>query len=137
MRSVLLFSVIRLALWLVLWWVLSAVGIGLVLAGLLAALIAMLLSILFLRRPREAAARSWQDADERRRERRGAVVDEDAEEEDALLDAATVADPEDRRGPASLPGQAGQDEEQAGQDPEDDEVEAETLAAEQPEGERR
>lgn len=88
MRQILLFSVIRLALWLGLWWILFKVGVGIMLAGVLAAFVAMLLSILFLRRPRAAAAEQWKAADDRRRARRGEKRDVDADEEDALLDDA-------------------------------------------------
>lgn len=86
MRDVLVFSVIRLALFGALWWVLTQVGIGFYLAGLIAALLAMLISILFLGRPRERAVERWQAADERRRKRRPARRDEDAAEEDELVD---------------------------------------------------
>ncbi len=85
MRDVLVYSVIRLALFGALWWVLANVGVGFYLAGIIAALIAMLVSILFLGRPRERAAERWQQADERRRERRKTKRDEDADEEDALV----------------------------------------------------
>lgn len=85
MRDVLVYSVIRLALFGAVWWVLANVGVGVYLAGIIAALIAMLVSILFLGRPRERAAERWQEADERRRARKGERRDEDADEEDELL----------------------------------------------------
>lgn len=85
MRDVLVYSLLRLALFAGIWWLLVAVtDLGLLMAGMVAALIAMLLSILFLRSPRERVARRWQSADERRRERRAERHDEDAEAEDAL-----------------------------------------------------
>lgn len=85
MRQFLLYAVLRLGLWIALWWLLTLVGVGVMLAGVLAALIAMLLSILFLDRMRDAAAMRWKAADERRREKRGEQVDEDAEYEDGLF----------------------------------------------------
>ena len=92
MRHFLLYAVIRLGLWAVIWWVLTLLDIGVMLAGVLAALIAMLLSILLLDRLRDAAAMRWKAADERRAERRSGEVDEDAEYEDAMLDAVSEAD---------------------------------------------
>lgn len=92
MRHFLLYAVIRLGLWAVIWWALTLLGVGVALAGVLAALIAMLISILFLERLRNAAAMRWKAADERRAERRGADVDEDAEYEDALLDSEAEHD---------------------------------------------
>lgn len=86
MRDMVLYGFIRIALWAVLWWLLTVAGVGVMIAGVLAALIAMLLSFLFLNRIRDAAAMRWKEADDRRRERKGPVVDEDAAEEDALLD---------------------------------------------------
>lgn len=78
------------------------------LAGVLAALIAMLISILFLDRLRDGAAMRWKDAHERRVERRGEVVDEDAEYEDGLFADEVRIDGETRAGdsaagPADLP----------------------------------
>lgn len=87
MRDVLLYTVIRLALWGALWWILTQVGIGVYLAGVLAALIAMLLSIVLLNPLRDRAAMRWKAADDRRRERKGEQRDEDADQEDAILDA--------------------------------------------------
>lgn len=86
MRQFLLYAVIRLGLWVLIWWALTQLDIGLMLAGVLAALIAMLVSIVFLDRLRDAAAMRWKAADERRAERRGPDVDEDAEYEDSMLD---------------------------------------------------
>lgn len=118
MRHFLLYAVIRLGLWALIWWVLTLFDIGVMLAGVLAALIAMLLSILFLDRLRGAAAMRWKAADERRAERRGAQVDQDAEYEDSVLDdaepgvdtaaggdAAQAGDAaeQDSTGPAQLP----------------------------------
>src|SRR5690606_6096649 len=92
MRPVLLYSVLRLGLFLLVWAALLFAGMHYLLAGAVAALIAMLLSILLLRGPREGAAQRWQEADEARRERRaGTAADEDAEEEDALLDEGGAA----------------------------------------------
>ncbi|MGP9746178.1 DUF4229 domain-containing protein [Brachybacterium sp. AOP29-B2-41] len=88
MRQFLLYAVIRLGLWILLWWALTLLDVGVMLAGVLAALIAMLISILFLDRLRDAAAMRWKAADERRAERRGPDIDEDAEYEDAMLDDA-------------------------------------------------
>ncbi|MGY5766172.1 DUF4229 domain-containing protein [Brachybacterium sp. DNPG3] len=88
MRDVIVFGLIRLALWAVLWWLLALAGLGTILAGLVAVLIAMMLSFLFLNRQRDAAAMSWQEADERRRENKVEKRDEDADAEDALVDAA-------------------------------------------------
>jgi len=88
MRDVLLYSVLRLGIFLLVWVALIAAGIHYLLAGALAALIAMLLSILLLRGPREGAAQRWKASDEARRERRSdQAPDEDAAEEDALLDS--------------------------------------------------
>ncbi|ASK65210.1 hypothetical protein CFK39_04500 [Brachybacterium avium] len=110
MRPFLFYAVVRLGLWVLLWWVLTLFGLGVVLAGLLAALISMLVSILFLDRLRDAAALRWKAADERRAQRRGPDVDEDAEYEDSLLDDAEREDgptdgtePPDPAGPESLP----------------------------------
>ena len=86
MREMAVYSLIRLALWVVIWWLLTLLDIGVALAGVLAALIAMLLSILFLNRVRDAAAMRWKAAHDRRRERKGEPIDHDAEAEDALLD---------------------------------------------------
>lgn len=85
MRQFMLYAVIRLGLWALIWWLLTLLGVGVMLAGVLAALIAMLLSILFLDRLRDSAAMRWKDAHERRVERRGVKVDEDAEYEDSLF----------------------------------------------------
>ena len=85
MRQFLLYAVVRLGMWALLWWLLTLAGVGVMLAGVLAALIAMLISILFLDRLRDGAAMRWKDAHERRVERRGEVVDEDAEYEDGLF----------------------------------------------------
>lgn len=85
MREMAVYSLIRLALWVVIWWLLTLLDIGVALAGVLAALIAMLLSILFLNRVRDAAAMRWKAAHDRRRQRKGEKIDQDAEAEDALL----------------------------------------------------
>ncbi|EYT51045.1 DUF4229 domain-containing protein [Brachybacterium muris] len=92
MREMVVYAVLRLALFGVIWWLLTLAGVGVMLAGVLAALISMLLSILFLDKVRDRAAMRWKAADDRRRERRGLVVDEDAQEEDALLDAEQSTD---------------------------------------------
>lgn len=92
MREMVVYAVLRLALFGVIWWLLTLAGVGVMLAGVLAALISMLLSILFLDKVRDRAAMRWKAADDRRRERRGPVVDEDAQEEDALLDAEQSTD---------------------------------------------
>jgi hypothetical protein len=118
MRQFLLYAVIRLGLWAALWWVLTVVGV--MLAGVLAALIAMLISILFLDRLRDGAAMRWKDAHERRVERRGEIVDEDAEYEDGLFadDVEVVAEQADAgtdaegTRPADLPELAEDAEEQ-------------------------
>lgn len=86
------YAVLRLALFGVIWWLLTLAGVGLLLAGVLAALISMMLSILFLGTVRDRAAMRWKAADERRRERRGPVVDHDTEEEDSLLDGERPTD---------------------------------------------
>ncbi|PWH07751.1 DUF4229 domain-containing protein [Brachybacterium endophyticum] len=86
MRDLLLYTLLRLAVLLVAWWLLVLVGVGFYLAGIIAVLIAFLVSVLLLSRFRERLAGRLQSADERRRARRGPVHDEDAEEEDALLD---------------------------------------------------
>lgn len=87
MRDVLLYSLIRLALWVALWWLLAQIGVGVYLAGVLGAVIAMLLSIVLLNPLRERVARRWKAADDHRRARRGRQTDGDADEEDAMLDA--------------------------------------------------
>ena len=89
MREMVVYAVLRLALFGVIWWLLTLAGVGVMLAGVLAALISMLLSILFLDKVRDRAAMRWKAADDRRR---GPVVDEDAQEEDALLDAEQSTD---------------------------------------------
>lgn len=94
MRDMVLYSILRLALWAVIWWLLTVAGMGVILAGVLAALIAMLISILALNRLRDSAAMRWKEADDRRRERKGPEVDEDASEEDALLDDRPVTGPQ-------------------------------------------
>ena len=108
MRPFLLYAVIRLGLWVLIWWLLTLMGVGLMLAGVLAALLAMLISILFLDRLRDAAAMRWKAADERRAERRGQEIDEDAEFEDSLLDDSGEGDdpldPEDPDGTGDLEG---------------------------------
>lgn len=86
MRDMVLYGVLRLALWAVIWWLLTVAGMGVVLAGVMAALIAMLISILALNRLRDGAAMRWKEFDDRRRERKGPALDEDAAEEDALID---------------------------------------------------
>lgn len=111
MRQFLLYAVLRLGLWIALWWVLTLVGVGVMLAGVLAALIAMLLSILFLDRLRDAAAMRWKAVHERRVEKRGDEVDEDAEYEDGLFaDDVRIVEEEGTSsqrttgaGPAELP----------------------------------
>lgn len=108
MRQFLLYAVIRLGLWIALWWVLTVSGVGVMLAGVLAALIAMLISILFLDRLRDAAAMRWKLAHERRVEKRGETVDEDAEYEDGLFADEVRIDGETRledsnAEPADLP----------------------------------
>ncbi|MCL6422850.1 DUF4229 domain-containing protein [Brachybacterium sp. JHP9] len=86
MRDLLLYSLLRVVILLALWWVLMQLGFGMLLGGVLAVLIAMMLSFLLLDRPRRRAALRLQEADEARRARRGPVRDEDADEEDSLLD---------------------------------------------------
>lgn len=112
MRDMVLYGILRLALWAVIWWLLTVAGMGVILAGVLAALIAMLISILALNRLRDSAAMRWKEADDRRRERKGPDVDEDASEEDALLDGhderstdeqATAAAGDSASSPAGLP----------------------------------
>lgn len=86
MRDLLLYSLLRVVILLALWWVLMQLGFGMLLGGVLAVLIAMMLSFLLLDRPRRRAALRLQEADEARRARRDPVRDEDADEEDSLLD---------------------------------------------------
>ncbi|GEM_PF-2504234 len=94
MRDVLVYSLLRLAILAGVWWLLyTLTSFGFYLSGILAALIALLLSILVLRRPRNQAAERWQRADERRRARKGEKHDEDADEEDALMDAEVESTP--------------------------------------------
>lgn len=120
MRHFLLYAVVRLGLWLLLWWLLTLLDVGVMLAGVLAAAIAMLLSIVFLDRLRSAAALRWKAADERRAQRRGPEVDEDAEYEDGVLDhdrtgaedgtgAAVDPDPADPDPAEPGPGREGRD----------------------------
>src|SRR5690625_7831164 len=97
MRDMVLYWVLRLALWAVIWWLLTVAGMGVILAGVLAALIAMLISTLALNRLRDSAAMRWKEADDRRRERKGQRLDEDAAEEDALLDEDDAERSEERR----------------------------------------
>lgn len=86
MRDLLLYSVLRIVILLGLWWVLQLLGMGPVVALVTAVAVSMMISFLFFRGPRERAARRIQEADLARRERRGPEVDEDADEEDALID---------------------------------------------------
>lgn len=88
MREMVVYAVLRLALFGAVWWLLTLLDIGVMLAGVLAALLSMLVSILVLNKVRDRAAMRWKDADDRRRAKRGPMVDEDAEHEDALLDSA-------------------------------------------------
>jgi hypothetical protein len=112
MRQFLLYAVVRLGMWALLWWLLTVVGVGVMLAGVLAALIAMLISILFLDRLRDGAAMRWKDAHERRVQRRGEVVDEDAEYEDGLFaDDVEIVTEQDRADEDAA------DEDGAGADP--------------------
>lgn len=92
MGRVLGYAVLRILMWLVLWYLLVLAGLGVYIAGVLAVLIAMMLSFLLLGRTRRRAAEGLQEVDERRRARRGPEVDEDAESEDALLDASDADD---------------------------------------------
>lgn len=94
MRDVLVFAVLRLGLFALVWWLLMLAGLNLYLAGIASALISMLISILALRPARARVAERWQAHDEERRARRGEVHDEDAEEEDELIDSG--ADPSRR-----------------------------------------
>src|SRR5690625_3465530 len=105
MRDMVLYGVLRLALWAVIWWLLTVAGMGVILAGVLAALIAMLISILALNRLRDGAAMRWKEADDRRRERKGPQVDEDAAEEDALIDGEDAPTDEDGAGGQLTPEQ--------------------------------
>ena len=105
MRDMVLYGVLRLALWAVIWWLLTVAGMGVILAGVLAALIAMLISILALNRLRDGAAMRWKEADDRRRERKGPQVDEDAAEEDALIDGEDALTDEDGAGGQLTPEQ--------------------------------
>ena len=110
MREMVVYAVLRLALFGVIWWLLTLLDVGVMLAGVMAALISMLLSILFLDKARDRAAMRWKDADERRRARRGPKVDEDAEQEDALLDDSERSESSGSPEPAvdSSENQAGQ-----------------------------
>ncbi|MDO5661146.1 MAG: DUF4229 domain-containing protein [Brachybacterium sp.] len=86
MRDVLVYSVLRLALFAGTWWLLYMIGVGFWLAGIAAALVSMLVSILVLRRQRDRVATHWQAADERRRARKGEPVDDDADAEDEAVE---------------------------------------------------
>src|SRR5699024_6498652 len=124
MRDMVLYGVLRLALWAVIWWLLTVAGMGVILAGVLAALIAMLISILALNRLRDSAAMRWKEADDRRRERKGQRLDEDDAEGEAPLEDEGVggqstpqqdAEPEaPGAGPADLPSSPSDED---GQDP--------------------
>lgn len=96
MRNVLGYALIRIVLWLVIWYLLTLVGVGVITAGLLAVLIAMMISFLLLGGRRQRAAEGLQSVDERRRERRGPVVDQDAADEDALIEEQEHAKDEHR-----------------------------------------
>jgi hypothetical protein len=120
MRSFLLYAVVRLGLWVALWWLLTLLDVGVMLAGVLAAAIAMLISILFLDRLRDAAAMRWKAADERRAQRRGPEVDEDAEYEDSLLDDAGDEVAEDGEADGRPPGGAEEEGARAAQLPDVD-----------------
>lgn len=89
MRDLLVYSLLRIALFAVVWWLLTLAGLGVFLAGMLAALVAMLASILLLKGPRQRAAERWQAADEQRRSRRAERASRrsaDEDEEDSLVE---------------------------------------------------
>ena len=106
MGRVLGYGLLRIVTWLVLWYLLILAGLGVYIAGVLAVLIAMMLSFLLFGGVRRRAAEGLQEVDERRRERRGPEVDEDAESEDALLDG-DAAEEERPGAAAALPGSNG------------------------------
>lgn len=85
MRDLIVYTLLRLGLFAVLWWLLTLLGLHYLIAGVAAAFLAMLISFVALNRQRDRVAMRWKAADDRRRERRGEVRDEDADEEDALL----------------------------------------------------
>lgn len=89
MRSILLYSAVRLALFALIWWLLSFTGIHWMFTGILAAVIAMLLSVLLLGRLRQSLALDMQEKIRTRNEKhRGhkSEADLDAEDEDRELE---------------------------------------------------
>ncbi|WP_129337610.1 DUF4229 domain-containing protein [Cellulomonas endophytica] len=96
----LVYSLLRLALFAVCWVALVLVGMGSWLSVVVAVVLAACLSYLLLARPRAAAAVWLQERDEARRARRAAAprrgVERDADEEDADVEAVR---------PGRVPGQ--------------------------------
>ena len=89
MRSFLLYSLARIALFVLVFWLLLFTEIHWMFAGILAAVIAMLISILALGRLRQAAATDVQQGVRRRVERgrlKKSDAEHDAEEEDAIIE---------------------------------------------------
>ncbi len=95
MRSFLIYSAARLAIFGAVWWLLSFTGIHWMYSGILAAVVAMLISVLFLGKLRQALAINVQgrmrDRADKRRKRKTSS-DLDAEAEDRDIDGADSTD---------------------------------------------
>ncbi|CAM3934843.1 MULTISPECIES: DUF4229 domain-containing protein [Helcobacillus] len=101
MRSILLFSLLRLAVFAVAWFLLAVLmpSVPWIWTGILAAVIAMLVSILLLGKQRQQVTEEMQrrgaerraKAEKKRAAGRRSVADEDAEAEDAVMDARESA----------------------------------------------
>lgn len=101
MRSILLYTVLRLGLFFGIWALLSLTGIHWMFTGILAAVIAMLISVLALSRIRQSVALRLEKTVARTAEKsaeKTSDTDLDAEEEDAIIDATRAAQAERARG---------------------------------------
>lgn len=91
MRSFLIYSVVRLAIFAAVWFLLSFTGIHWMFTGVLAAVVAMLISVLFLGKLRQRLAIDVQGrVQDRAKKRQGrkSEYDLDADAEDSVIDSA-------------------------------------------------
>lgn len=91
MRSFLIYSVVRLAIFAAVWFMLSFTGIHWMFTGVLAAVVAMLISVLFLGKLRQRLAIDVQGrVQDRAKKRQGrkSEYDLDADAEDSVIDSA-------------------------------------------------
>lgn len=114
MRSALLFSALRLAIFAVVWFLLTLLmpDAAWFWTGILAAVIAMLISIPLLGQQRQALAETLEQKNEKRQERRArarSASEADADEEDALLDAKDEDASSDEADDDSAPDAADED----------------------------